>query len=247
MRHYELVVILSPLLNQDQTADTWDRIKGLITTRNGEITHEEKWGIRRLAYPIHKGPHHFMEGSYHLTQFSTERPFNGELDSLLRLDDQVLRSLLVVSGPPKPAPALPEVPVETAAEPVVEEAAAPPEDVVETAAEPVVAEAAAPPKTRRKRTPAPAVEEAAAPPEDVVETAAEPVVEEAAAPPKTRRKRAPAPAAEEATVPPEDMVETAAEPVVEEAAAPPKTRRKRAAAPPEDPVGDETKPGKPKA
>ena len=186
MRHYELVVILSPLLNQDQTADTWGRIKGLITTRNGEITHEERWGIRRLAYPIHKGSHHFMEGSYHLTRFSTERPFNGELDSLLRLDDQVLRSLLVVSGPPKPAPALPEVPVETAAEPVVEEAAAPPEDMVETPAEPVVAEAAAPP-------------------EDMVETAVEPVVEEAAAPPKTRRKRTPAPAAEEATAPPEDM------------------------------------------
>ena len=228
MRHYELVVILSPLLNQDQTADTWDRIKGLITTRNGEITHEEKWGIRRLAYPIHKGPHHFMEGSYHLTRFSTERPFNGELDSLLRLDDQVLRSLLVVSGPPKPAPALPEVPVETAAEPLVEQTAAPP-------------------KTRRKRTPAPATEEATAPPEDMVETTAEPLVEEAAAPPKTRRKRTPAPAAEEATAPPEDMVETAAEPLVEEAAAPPKTRRKRPPAPPEDPVGDETKPGKPKA
>ena len=175
MRHYELVAILSPLLNQDQTADTWGRIKGLITTRNGEITHEERWGTRRLAYPIHKGPHHFMEGSYHLTRFSTERPFNGELESLLRLDDQVLRSLLVASGPPKLAPTLPEVPVETAAEPLVEEASAPPEDTVETAAEPAAEEASAPPEDTVETAAEPAAEEASAPPEDTVETAAEPV------------------------------------------------------------------------
>ena len=108
MRHYELVVILSPILNQDESADTWDRIKGFINNRNGEITHEEKWGTRRLAYPIRKGQHHFLEGTYHLTRFSTDQPFNRELESFLRLDEQVLRSLVVVAQPtqepPKPAP-----------------------------------------------------------------------------------------------------------------------------------------------
>jgi small subunit ribosomal protein S6 len=99
LRHYELVVILSPILNQDESADTWDRIKGFINNRNGEITHEEKWGTRRLAYPIRKGQHHFLEGTYHLTRFSTDQPFNQELESFLRLDEQVLRSLVVVPGP----------------------------------------------------------------------------------------------------------------------------------------------------
>ncbi len=71
MRHYELVVILSPMLNQDQAADTWGRIKGFISNRDAEIFHEETWGTRRLAYSIRKGPHHFLEGTYHLTRFST--------------------------------------------------------------------------------------------------------------------------------------------------------------------------------
>ena len=86
MRHYELVVVLSPMLNQEQTGETWDRIKGFINTREGEITSEENWGTRRLAYSIRKGPYHFQEGSYHLTRFSTETPFNNELETFLRQD-----------------------------------------------------------------------------------------------------------------------------------------------------------------
>ena len=96
MRHYEVVVVLSPILNQDESADAWDRIKGFISNRSGEITHEEKWGTRRLAYPIRKGQHQFLEGTYHLTRFSTGQPFNKELEVFLRLEEQVLRSLGIV-------------------------------------------------------------------------------------------------------------------------------------------------------
>ena len=104
MRHYELVVVLSPMLNQEQASAEWVRIKEYITNRDSEIDHEETWGTRRLAYAIKKGPYHFLEGSYHLTRFSTETPFNQELLTFLRLDEQVLRSLLTVTGPPQPIP-----------------------------------------------------------------------------------------------------------------------------------------------
>ena len=104
MRHYEVVVVLSPILNQEQAAEAWERIKNFISNRNGDITHEEKWGTRRLAYPIRKGSHQFLEGSYHLTRFSTESPFNRELETFLHVDEEVLRSLVVVTDPPGPAP-----------------------------------------------------------------------------------------------------------------------------------------------
>lgn len=104
MRHYEVVVVLSPMLNQEQAAEAWGRIKNFINNRNGDITHEEKWGTRRLAYPIRKGSHQFLEGSYHLTRFSTENPFNRELETFLRVDEEVLRSLVVATEPPGPAP-----------------------------------------------------------------------------------------------------------------------------------------------
>ena len=124
MRHYELVVILSPMLNQEQASDTWGRIKGFISNRDAEIFHEDTWGTRRLAYSIRKGSHHFLEGTYHLTRFSTETPFNKELETFLRLDEQVLRSMVVVGDPPKPVSET----VAVAAPPVVEETAEAPAD-----------------------------------------------------------------------------------------------------------------------
>jgi len=99
LRHYELLVVLSPMLNQEELSQTWDKIKGFITTREAEISHEEQWGTRRLAYPIRKGQHRFLEGSYHLTRFATERAFNIELESFLKIDDEVLRSLVTVTLP----------------------------------------------------------------------------------------------------------------------------------------------------
>jgi len=87
------------MLNQEQLTETWDKIKGFITTRDAEISHEEQWGTRRLAYPIRKGQHRFLEGSYHLTRFATERAFNIELENFLKVDDEVLRSLVTTTLP----------------------------------------------------------------------------------------------------------------------------------------------------
>jgi|TARA_B100001167_G_scaffold92295_1_gene55998 small subunit ribosomal protein S6 len=87
------------MLNQEQLTETWSKIKGFITTRNAEISHEEQWGTRRLAYPIRKGQHRFLEGSYHLTRFATERAFNIELENFLKVDDEILRSLVTTTLP----------------------------------------------------------------------------------------------------------------------------------------------------
>ena len=198
MRHYELVVILSPMLNQEQSADAWGRIKGFINNRDSDIFHEENWGTRRLAYSIRKGPYHFLEGTYHLTRFSTESPFNRELETFLRLDEQVLRSLLVVTGPPQPTPEPPPVVEQAATEEPTDEA-----DAVTTDADAEFPAAVAEAVEAEDAVAAEPVAEAPAPAEAAVEAedavAAEPVAE------------APAPA--EAAVEAEDTVaaESAAE------------------------------------
>ena len=97
MRHYELVVVLSPMINPDEASQAWERIKGFITNREADIVHEERWGTRRLAYPVKKGQYQFLEGNYHLTRFATEGSFNRELENFLKLDDNVLRSLVTVT------------------------------------------------------------------------------------------------------------------------------------------------------
>ena len=144
MRHYELVTILSPMLSQDQAAEAWGQISDFITNRTGEIFQEQTWGTRRLAYPIHRGTHHFLEGNYRLTRFSTETPFNQALETFLRLDERVLRSLVVsisepailpdpVSAAPAAAPArAPATEVEAEATPAPAEAS---EETAEAATE----------------------------------------------------------------------------------------------------------------
>ena len=97
MRHYELVVVLSPMINPDEASQAWERIKGFITNREADIVHEERWGTRRLAYPVKKGQYQFLEGNYHLTRFATEGSFNRELENFLKLDDNVLRSLVTAT------------------------------------------------------------------------------------------------------------------------------------------------------
>ena len=196
MRTYELVTILSPMLNQDQAAEAWDRIKEFITTREAEITREQTWGTRRLAYPIRKGSINFLEGSYYLTQFATERPFNFDLELFLNRDERVLRSLVTVADPDAPlaqpgmaaaAARAAAVAAEAAAAAAVEVAeAAPAETPTEEVADgetAVVAEqvgeepvAEAEPTAVAEPEIAPAVEE------PVAETAEEPVAEVTAEP-----------------------------------------------------------------
>lgn len=194
MRHYELVTIISPILNQDQSIEAWDRIKSFITDRDAEIVREQQWGTRRLAYPIHRGAHHFLEGTYYLTQFSTERPFNQELETFLRLDERVLRSLVIATGPPapepEPAPVVEPV-VEESAEGTTEEApVAEAAAVEEVSAETVVV------ATEEESAPEAAAEEESTP-EAAVETEeapaseAEPVAEASADEPASEESEAP--------------------------------------------------------
>jgi ribosomal protein S6 len=95
------------MLNQDEASATWDDIKSFISNREGEITAEQVWGTRRLAYPIRKGNYNFLEGAYYLSSFTVDNAFNRELENYLRLDDRVLRSLITRCDgplPDRPAP-----------------------------------------------------------------------------------------------------------------------------------------------
>lgn len=226
MRTYELVTILSPMLNQDQAAEAWDRIKEFITTREAEITREQTWGTRRLAYPIRKGSINFLEGSYYLTQFATERPFNFDLELFLNRDERVLRSLVTVADPDAPLaqPGMAAAAARAAA--VAAEAAA-----VAAAA---TAEAAA--ETAVEATelvPAEVPTEEAADGETAV--VAEPVAEEPVAESEPTAVAEPevAPAVEE------PVAETAEEPVAEVAAEPVAEAEAEPESEPEAPVEEE--------
>jgi small subunit ribosomal protein S6 len=90
-REYELVVVVSPAVDDAGAASTIERIHNLITSGGGTLTKHEPWGMRRLAYPIRD----FTEGNYFLTQFSADPSSTQGIESALRLSENVLRHLLV--------------------------------------------------------------------------------------------------------------------------------------------------------
>jgi len=91
LRDYELVVVISPSVTDDEVSATMEKISQFISERSGSTTEVNQWGKRKLAYPIKD----FTEGNYVLTQFKIDPQLTAELEASLELWDEVLRHLLV--------------------------------------------------------------------------------------------------------------------------------------------------------
>jgi small subunit ribosomal protein S6 len=94
LRDYELIVIISPDVPEEELPSHLDKISEFITNKGGSVTEVERWGKRKLAYPIN----HFREGNYVLTRFKLEPGTTAELEVNLRISEKVLRHLLVRLG-----------------------------------------------------------------------------------------------------------------------------------------------------
>jgi len=91
LRDYELVVIISPEVADEEIPTAIEKIGRFITEKGGSVIEVNQWGRRKLAYPIKN----FLEGSYVLTQFKMEPQSTADLESSLGLAGEVLRHLLV--------------------------------------------------------------------------------------------------------------------------------------------------------
>ena len=91
LRDYELVLIISPEVEEDKLNAVIDNISQFITGKDGIISNVDQWGKRKLAYPIE----HFMEGNYVLAQFKLKPALGKELEANLQISEEVLRHLLV--------------------------------------------------------------------------------------------------------------------------------------------------------
>ncbi|RLT38408.1 MAG: 30S ribosomal protein S6 [Chloroflexi bacterium] len=91
VNEYELVSIIHPRLNADETTAAIATVEGQIVSNSGELLSTDVWGRRRLAYPIN----HLLEGTYVLMTFRLAPDKAPVLEALLRISEQVLRHLLV--------------------------------------------------------------------------------------------------------------------------------------------------------
>jgi len=91
MHNYELVYILQADLDEAATAAAVETIEKLITTGKGEIAKTDKWGKRKMAYPINKT----REGYYVLVAFTSSPAEIVNIKRALGYNEQVLRHIIV--------------------------------------------------------------------------------------------------------------------------------------------------------
>ena len=94
LRDYELVFIVSPEVADESLESQIDGISQFITGKNGVISDVERWGQKKLAYPVA----HFLEGNYVLTRFKLSPARCRELEASLEISEEILRHLLIKLG-----------------------------------------------------------------------------------------------------------------------------------------------------
>src|SRR3989339_2147087 len=90
-RTYESVVIINAALEDEQVETTISRMQETITTHGGELIELEKWGRKRLAYPIKKA----KSGYYVVFRFSATTDLVATLERNYRLDENIIRYLTI--------------------------------------------------------------------------------------------------------------------------------------------------------
>jgi len=83
---YELILMLDPQADEASREKVATDAKDLVSSK-GELTHEDFWGMRKLAYEIR----HRTEADYRLYRFEADSALLRELDHSLKIADGVLR------------------------------------------------------------------------------------------------------------------------------------------------------------
>ena len=91
MCDYELVTIINPEVDEEGISKIIDKVGKSINNRGGIVDKVDKWGRRKLAYPVEK----FMEANYILTRFKLEPKLIREGEAEIKALGEILRYLVV--------------------------------------------------------------------------------------------------------------------------------------------------------
>jgi len=91
MRHYEMMIILDPDVEERTLNSTLDKLLHVIPTEGGTVDNVDVWGRRRMTFDINKR----SEGLYAVIDFTATSDTAKELDRQLGLNEQVLRTKIM--------------------------------------------------------------------------------------------------------------------------------------------------------
>ena len=91
MKAYELLFFVAPSIDEESRAAVMKRIETTIAEGQGTVDNVDNWGKRKLAYEING----LSDGDYTLIDFHTDPQSIAELDRVLRINDAVVRHMIV--------------------------------------------------------------------------------------------------------------------------------------------------------
>lgn len=91
IQRYELVYLVANKFSEDEVGPIMADVAGLLKKNGAKIVREENWGKRRLAYPIA----HYRHAYYAFLEFDMPREGGPVVENNLRLDERIMRHLLV--------------------------------------------------------------------------------------------------------------------------------------------------------
>ena len=89
MNNYELMVIFTPVLSDDEFKAAQKKYADLVTDNGGEVVHTNPWGLKSLAYPIAKK----TTGLYWVMEYKAPSSFNEKLKIQLLRDESQMRHM----------------------------------------------------------------------------------------------------------------------------------------------------------
>lgn len=89
--HYEVLFIVPNRFTEEEAKTIVSKVDEIIKKNNGEITYQEYWGKKKLAYEIK----HNAYGYYALAEFDMEKEEVAKIDLALRLSNDILRHQIV--------------------------------------------------------------------------------------------------------------------------------------------------------
>ncbi|MBO9566451.1 MAG: 30S ribosomal protein S6 [Niastella sp.] len=89
MNNYELMVIFTPVLSEEDFKTAQKKFTAFITDNGGQMVHTNPWGLKSLAYPIQKK----TTGLYWVLEYTAPSSFNEQLKIQLLRDENVLRHM----------------------------------------------------------------------------------------------------------------------------------------------------------
>lgn len=91
MNKYELALVISTKIDDETKEAVLEKVKGRIARYGGTVTDVDDKGRQRLAYEIQD----MMEGFYYFIQFDAPADVPAKLEAKLRIQDHVIRYLVV--------------------------------------------------------------------------------------------------------------------------------------------------------